>query len=631
MHYSLDPRNVSRLRAPTQGLATAAAHGSLKELRKLHDLIPQLGPDSALFLPVLFANLNASGVPEAAALDNLLISGSPMHRIECAAVSLTAICDLIERRLVPPEAYRDLWPQIWAWVHFFHSYWDFLPLSDSARKIDHFIDHTTIVLSFFTHDPLQDTIRSTPGVRRVCAMVWRAIVDSDSICTDHGALSHITKFLCLFVEDEGNGTNFQEILDGVGGTVEDLASTMMKHLSRGSSNLHSDSTNHFLCMCMYFVEKSCANCIGLDVALGSASVVPALVKTLIALDGTAHVEALKLCFIHLQNLIDIPSAPRHIAQALEAGLLRLILMMARKLTANECALDNKHISSVLLDLLEEVLPRSLVHYRVLVQLRKSFPEIRKSATTLRSPFDELWQSFLVLAKTRLDFLDSWESQSRIALKACDNMHCGKIDTKRSFKRCSACHSVLYCSKDCQTIDWEDAHGTECGQLQLLHLPYPETLRNQEKSFLRALLTHDYLRLMPEACIRQAVFMHQHPGQPFVTMYNYATSVGGVEIGVQDTSACDEDPDLAAWVSIQRVRAARSGRRMDLHLMSLYDGQQVRHVLFSMRSATSQTQDALLRAVGLVPRGTSVEEAALRIEQYLGPLVAKFRREAILIY
>jgi hypothetical protein len=45
-----------------------------------------------------------------------------------------------------------------------------------------------------------------------------------------------------------------------------------------------------------------------------------------------------------------------------------------------------------------------------------------------------------------------------AMSACH--YCGELDAAA---KCSKCHSVLYCNRDCQTKDWK-VHKTKCPDL-----------------------------------------------------------------------------------------------------------------------------------------------------------------------
>lgn len=137
--------------------------------------------------------------------------------------------------------------------------------------------------------------------------------------------------------------------------------------------------------------------------------------------------------------------------------------------------------------------------------------------------------------------------------------------------------------------------------------------------------------MPHVCIRQALFIQQHPGEPFVTIFPYTDS-RGLQIKIEKASTLHQDPTLAAQLLMLSSRAAQSGGRMEVHVMELYEGGEFRQILFPMRTATSQLQDAIIRyAVQLIRAGMQVKEATLKMQEYLGPFVRQAQSGTILIH
>ncbi|KAF6741815.1 hypothetical protein DFP72DRAFT_1111161 [Ephemerocybe angulata] len=61
------------------------------------------------------------------------------------------------------------------------------------------------------------------------------------------------------------------------------------------------------------------------------------------------------------------------------------------------------------------------------------------------------------------------------------------------KRCSGCHTAVYCSQECQTEDWNSRHRRECrgmehdyNEYERLHTPYSYNTRTFQLAALRAL-------------------------------------------------------------------------------------------------------------------------------------------------
>ena len=59
---------------------------------------------------------------------------------------------------------------------------------------------------------------------------------------------------------------------------------------------------------------------------------------------------------------------------------------------------------------------------------------------------------------------SSRSEQRLFQKlfACQNATCDKLESKRGqFQRCGVCRRSLYCSRECQLLDWRVRHKQEC--------------------------------------------------------------------------------------------------------------------------------------------------------------------------
>ncbi|KAG0529798.1 hypothetical protein BDA96_05G128200 [Sorghum bicolor] len=48
------------------------------------------------------------------------------------------------------------------------------------------------------------------------------------------------------------------------------------------------------------------------------------------------------------------------------------------------------------------------------------------------------------------------------VRLCSHPRCGRRETRRhEFRRCSACGSAVYCSRECQALDWKRVHRGQC--------------------------------------------------------------------------------------------------------------------------------------------------------------------------
>ncbi|KAK7012756.1 hypothetical protein R3P38DRAFT_3013812, partial [Favolaschia claudopus] len=73
----------------------------------------------------------------------------------------------------------------------------------------------------------------------------------------------------------------------------------------------------------------------------------------------------------------------------------------------------------------------------------------------------------------------------IPTKFCDNLRCHTVANKITFRCCSRCLSVSYCSKQCQETDWKAHHRGLCEEA------IPDVLSARTLGFLRFLVHYDY--------------------------------------------------------------------------------------------------------------------------------------------
>ncbi|KAJ6584259.1 hypothetical protein B0H10DRAFT_870342 [Mycena sp. CBHHK59/15] len=244
---------------------------------------------------------------------------------------------------------------------------------------------------------------------------------------------------------------------------------------------------------------------------------------------------------------------------IDAGILHVV--MGRSLRPDSHAIRSDlaafmtHLSSL------------TVYPPVLLKLKGAVKDLTESKDLACSAIVQEWRSFVGQFRSRLSLLEELDSGHCGSFKACDNTKCGKILRRKEFKRCSACDSRYYCSKDCQTLDWsEGGHRAECRRIQCFDFGAPWRASAKNRAFIRALLTRDYLAHKHEILSQQMTFMAQNPGEPFYVLFNYKKHV---EIKVQ--SVCRHVFDLPAdWHEFSE-RASRSGGCMELHVALFNEG------------------------------------------------------------
>ncbi|KAJ7717990.1 hypothetical protein B0H16DRAFT_1475820 [Mycena metata] len=645
IHDCLRLENISRLKSlrasllllfffvenqqlsPIQPIGEAIAGGSIFAVESLSSTITYMkGPDTIHFLPALFVHLAASRIPDPSKLEDILSGTDPTgssiaDNIQLAYHSLNCLSFFSANLSIPLDASPELWPHVWGWLDFLHTFWDYLPMSRGKEEALVCVLHASIIIALARHRGTSTIVRATPGVRRILAMAWKKMLDDDSLFL--ASLWMASQSLVILADSFSTDHNFREIVDAVGGSVHHLAATLHRHFERANSDARqSTNASHstaFIGVGFAFSFKSTVNAVRLESALTSLGFVRALVTTASTCED---VNLSNLAFNLLILFFMRPPGHPNLALAIESGLLQAIVKRG--------AVKGAHVKSKYYfdKLLDDMLPQGTVHYAVVLQLKNALPEAQELAVKLRfhkSGFSRQWKTFTALAQTRIDLLDGdWRNFS--ASRACDNLDCGKIVGTEEIKCCATCRTRNYCSRICQSVDWRAGHKIVCRELRAEKLHNPDTITTRGRAFLRALLTQDYLHyLFPLSCL-QATHMHQNPGRPFFTLFFYPNSTG-VQIGCKssgDLEASGYTSGLVSRLPAAFERMERSGGRMELHIMCIYEGEAVRHLIFPMRISTSQLHDGQMRALELVPEGKGEKEASRIIEESLTSWFRDFR-------
>ncbi|KAJ7148158.1 hypothetical protein C8R43DRAFT_952764 [Mycena crocata] len=227
--------------------------------------------------------------------------------------------------------------------------------------------------------------------------------------------------------------------------------------------------------------------------------------------------ALDECFMLLRRILTTPDARISFECAVQDGILPAIMACATL----GCAEDINHH---LRHLLKDLLPGSLVHYYVVIRLPGAMDDALEwpnGAAFLNFSTAGLWDNFVALAKERISLQADTESGRFGGSKACDNMECGRIQSKRLLDRCSGCKAMYYCSRNCQKIDWkEGGHRTS----------WVSKLLVRERIFLRALIQRDYEANRHEIMVKQNKFMAENPACLLVlTLFNYCSTPLDIQI------------------------------------------------------------------------------------------------------
>ncbi|KAJ7725164.1 hypothetical protein B0H16DRAFT_1895179 [Mycena metata] len=163
-------------------------------------------------------------------------------------------------------------------------------------------------------------------------------------------------------------------------------------------------------------------------------------------------------------------------------------------------------------------------YSVLSCLEPALHDVEDLQATpafVQSDLFEAWSAFCDLAQSRISILKRYKSASYISLKPCGSLKCAEIHRKRVLMRCSGCKRQYYCSRRCQSVDWEDGHRTACPRLVSANRDEPEHLTTRDKSFLRALIDHDYKLSQLDILRYELDFIHAYPDRMPCLVFDYS--------------------------------------------------------------------------------------------------------------
>ncbi|KAJ7448932.1 hypothetical protein FB451DRAFT_758101 [Mycena latifolia] len=590
---------------------------------------------SKLLLPVFYLHLDPTPIPDIDTLEILMATATQLPCIDAAIISLRALFALGHLNVIPLDASPDLWPRVWEWLRFLHAYWTCLPGFRASDELDACIRDASLLLTLGEHPGTSTVISGTRGARQLLARVWVAFLDDPTRAPKSTTLSRLLPLLMVGLADD---ENFEEIVDGVGGTLRDLASVLLKQLSHAAAAPKSAYTVAGVGAVIAFLGKESDPNGPLHSALLSGALIPSLVSSLIALDGTntAMTESTSaICLSRLIHYLGLTDGYPWMGAALKAGMLRGIIYFAIR-AIGTIEPTTKEVFPRLKELVSVTLPRSLVSPDVVLQMKGAFnavEHVSRSPQFMRSALFEEWKILTTVVQARVKVLDAWEAAGRESLRACDNMKCGQISMKRGTKCCSGCKTARYCCRGCQIVDWRDAHRDFCDNLGSVRRRYRHLrLAPRDQDFMRAIMHADYLRLRYTLSTDKLAFMVQHPGEPFFVCFDYAR--GWAAAGeVAGKGAFLALHDFAVELPMQWDRCARAGGQMEMHVALVSEGGHgdERPRLFPMRTSSSKFHDGLRRIADEVPPGADLEDYMVQLDPKLRDLIREVSEEVIEIH
>ncbi|KAJ7487934.1 hypothetical protein FB451DRAFT_1167403 [Mycena latifolia] len=581
MHPALRISSLAALPSSVRRIAIAAATGPLDDrviqTRLILDQVPRA--QGALLLPVFYANLDPLGVPTAAEM----AADATAHRVcTTSAMALLALRAIYPLQNIPLDAFPEVWERVWAWADFFDTYSDHLPWLDLPPNMC--VRLVFFIGEFQWHKPARDIIATTEGFRTMLVRAWALLLRGTAPPELAALVYHI---ICNFIQDgmrPGDPANLAELIDGAGGSLDDLALLLVafiEHILPSRDTVVTAAIAFYLDAAVGLMadaelqsmkkEMTSASYVitvlgPLVAALARHGVVRALTTMACALSHSSVCgRTLDKCLTILDRILTSGSSYRLLPEALESGLLIALV------SAGKSDIGDQHNN--LTPFITRTLSASLVHYHVLLWMGAALYEVQdlvqSHAFQVSKIFDK-WQRFSALAHERLGLLESFNAKESVAYSACDNLQ-----------------NSYYCSKECQACDWySDGHRARG------ILDENSAISTRERAFLRFLLHHDYSTRTVEVHTGEVKFMKTYPNLPFFVLFDYYE--GHVKVDVKPIGGAEASMGrelYAQWLD-DAARAARSGGRMQVHLMRVLEGDHSRFCLVPLRTVCSTLRDGL---------------------------------------
>ncbi|KAJ7174740.1 hypothetical protein C8R46DRAFT_1081667, partial [Mycena filopes] len=569
MHPSLRLANLYKLPFSTKQLAVAVASSqrTFDDVYALFQAVPLLPENLQPFvLPAFYASLDPAKIP--AILDSLDSATSPDDveaiglRMVQIDISLSSIAIMMSIQHIPEAAFPELWPRIWQWIEFRHTYEEHLPDLSSLSRSRYAVD-MEILRWTVRSEPAAALMWATPHLCTVVARAWAHLIHEP----DDEGFDDCCKYLGYWIITSRTwGTEvFEDLLLGVGGTRRDLAAVLMLHMKRAVPSRDSEITGNtlvHLLVVVYMVRKIMGE--RWDEAfrdiLLAQGIIAALTTICWALGLSTHPTAMIEVKGLLDGLVSSLLSPVHITEALEAGLLHAVL-------ACSPSHHEEATGEIVIELLRDNLPGSTCYHSVLSRLSLSLPDVcvLETPEMMANPVVlENWQRFLILAEERLAVMRAYDTGSLTSPRTCANLICPNLEDALNYKCCSDCRVVYYCSYECQVNDWR--HGGHRRSCKTLAARRRDTahINAKDRAFLRVLVNHDYATQQPALALAELQWMHAHPSEIPYILFDYTDG--------QMEPSFESHHDAPAAFATEIIAAAnRTGGRR-LHLMTVLDGE-----------------------------------------------------------
>ncbi|KAJ6471901.1 hypothetical protein C8R45DRAFT_1104125 [Mycena sanguinolenta] len=609
-------------------MAACASGRSEHDLHKVGDLLQGASPSQTiLLLPVLYVNIDATLIPTPKDVSEFLHRDTST-RVACASLALQIIFRLFIHMPPLKDLGPSMWARVWPWIDFLHEFREHLPATITVP--DRFLYSRFLEFAAVIYRATSGVVSSTPGFRVILGKGWGFLHEMPDLMASKRGLECCLTYIALLIGnlDFKDPVYFTEIVDGAGGTLNDLAGLVKTYLvdlvdgqlpwELNPPGFYLRSLVRFLFQFSHPTDPEMPLCLPLHEefmeTLHRHRVASLLVCAMDCVLATSRSDTEITCQETLQLLehlvIGTPLGYRWLPPAILAGLVHTMTRIDARVGPDL----TDHIQY----LLEDILPKGLIYYHVVAAIAEILADCKQicNRQEMATPgvFDH-WVKFFDLAERRVNLMRRLNDLQSV--KACDNLECGKIQNRSQFRRCSGCNCFYYCNRDCQVMDWRyGGHRNHCNPSKLLSLADSCAcgLDFHERQFMRAVIQEDYDTAVYSICRERMHRMASDRRLLLLTVFNYESTP--VQISVRSM------PDLGVSDVVEEEwkyfvdRVGHSHGRMQLHVMRVPEGSTVRIWMIPLRSNTSQVHDAILELAEATPHKYDEDVIANKIRAIL---------------
>ncbi|OSD01899.1 hypothetical protein PYCCODRAFT_1468190 [Trametes coccinea BRFM310] len=356
----------------------------------------------------------------------------------------------------------DAWPGIYKWsVYLFSTRIEGLERTDTRRRA------TLDVLSAFWYtiehrDCIREAMVKSPGTIEIATRLWLE-EDGGPIPTtmDSPAGTCVLGNMLKFADKEA----LNRVLRVAGGKAGEVAKLSIARLQRALKGPEYNAIH--ITIYMDFINSiSRVPSHPLRHALLSANIIWVVTTALTKISVLIHTSrdpgfltSMVAAFGYLRNCLESTEGFTWVAQSVGAGLLQAICDCSPRFRSVD---PDDYV--MIKDTVGDILPRYLVFRTVIEAVETALNKIEHSPQKKRVEESIIWpewKRFTELARERvliMSQIDAFKGHST----TCDNIQCQKVGPREMFRRCSACLTTFYCSKECQAVAWKEGdHKTMC--------------------------------------------------------------------------------------------------------------------------------------------------------------------------